>query len=121
MQSSVLKLRIAALTGFLGVALGAFGAHALNAHLEAGGYMETWRTAVHYHLIHVVVMLSVGLFGSPRLWLSYWFMFAGIVIFCGSLYLLAVTRLTWLGAITPIGGIAFMLGWGMIFIKSRDE
>ncbi len=120
MNESALKLRIAALTGLFGVGLGAFGAHALKAHLEAGGYMDTWRTAVLYHLVHAVVILALALFSSPRFWAAYWWILGGIIIFCGSLYLLAVVHVSWLGAITPIGGVAFMIGWGMIIIKSRD-
>ena len=121
MKDSGLKLRIAALTGLLGVGLGAFGAHALKEYLDEGGYMETWQTAVLYHLIHAVVILVLALVSLPRLWAAYWFILGGIVIFCGSLYLLAIGRMPALGAITPIGGIALLAGWALIFIKSREE
>ena len=103
-------LRIAAITGFLAVALGAFGAHVLKATLEANGQVQTWQTAAHYHLVHAVVLLVLALRTTvaPRPFL---FFGAGIVIFSGSLYLLAVTNVRWLGAITPIGGICLLLGW----------
>ena len=103
-------LRIAALTGFLAVALGAFGAHGLKATLEANGQMQTWQTAAHYHLVHAVVLLVLAL--RPTVARRPFALFGiGIIIFSGSLYLLAVTNVPWLGAITPLGGICLLLGW----------
>ena len=102
--------RIAAVLGFLGVALGAFGAHGLKAILEANATMAIWQTAVLYHLVHAVA----ALWASEKRPAVVWIWTAGIVIFSGSLYILAVTNVRWLGAITPIGGILFLIGWGMI-------
>lgn len=102
--------RIAAATGFLAVALGAFGAHGLHDLLVKNNALEIWKTAAMYHLIHAVVLLFVATrHPLPRL---PWILFlAGIVIFSGSLYLLAVTGAHWLGAITPIGGVCLLAGW----------
>ena len=116
MKGSRIKLRIAGLTGFLGVGLGAFGAHALKGVLEESGYLETWQTAVFYHLVHAVVLLILAIGSVPRSGTAYWCFLSGIVIFCGSLYLLAVSGASILGAITPIGGLAFLLGWGLYIL-----
>ena len=118
MKSSSLRLRIAAVSGFLGVALGAFGAHALKEQLAAGGYLETWKTAVIYHLVHAVVLLVLALNSPTRFHSAYWVMLSGMVIFCGSLYFLTLLGMPWIGAITPIGGVALMGGWGLIFIQA---
>ena len=114
-----MKLRVAACCGFLGVGLGAFGAHALKEKLVSGGYMDAWQTAVMYHILHSVVLLALALVSLPRLNAAYWAIFIGIVVFCGSLYLMAIVGIAWLGAITPIGGIAFLAGWALIFLKSK--
>jgi uncharacterized membrane protein YgdD (TMEM256/DUF423 family) len=109
-MTNTLATRIAAVAGFLAVALGAFGAHGLKEILEQNKAVETWRTAAFYHLIHAV-MLFVLARRKPvptGPWLSF---LLGIVFFSGSLYLLAVTNATWLGAITPIGGVSFLVGW----------
>src|SRR5258708_11560060 len=109
-MNPTLALRIAALTGFLAVALGAFGAHGLKAILEANGQVQTWQTAAHYHLVHAVVLLVLALRSTVARG-PFLFFGAGIVIFSGSLYLLAMTNERWLGAITPIGGLCLLLGW----------
>ena len=109
-MNSTTALRIAAITGFLAVALGAFGAHGLKAILEANGQVQTWQTAAHYHLVHAVLLLVLAL--RPTVARRHFLFFgAGILIFSGSLYLLAVTNVRWLGAITPIGGLCLLLGW----------
>jgi uncharacterized membrane protein YgdD (TMEM256/DUF423 family) len=105
----------AALSGALAVALGAFGAHAL-ADLLTGRAGEVWATASQYHFVHSLA-LAVGALipasGASARWATSacvaWL--AGIAIFSGSLYLLALTGVGWLGAITPVGGAAFILGW----------
>lgn len=102
--------RTAAILGFLGVALGAFGAHGLETLLEAHATTAIWQTAVLYHLVHAVA----ALWASEKRPAVVWIWAAGVVIFSGSLYLLAVTNIRWLGAITPFGGILFLIGWGMI-------
>ena len=103
----------AALCG-LGVLLGAFGAHGLQARLTAD-MLATFETGVRYHFIHALGLLAVAWAASrwPGAWTGWagWLFVAGIVIFSGSLYLLAVTGIRWLGAITPIGGLCFIGGW----------
>jgi len=103
-------LRIAALTGFLAVALGAFGTHGLKHLLEANSQTGTWQTAAHYHLVHAVVLLVLALRTTVAR-LPFALFGAGILVFSGSLYLLAVTNVRWLGAITPIGGACLVAGW----------
>jgi len=103
-------LRVSAALGFLAVALGAFGAHGLKPVLEANHTLALWEKAVFYQFIHTVMLYLLAartpFRGGP------WFCFlAGILIFSGSLYLLALTNLRWLGAITPFGGVSFLAGW----------
>ncbi len=98
----------------LAVAAGAFGAHALKAHLSAE-MLQTWKTAVDYHFYHalgllLIGVLSVALPGMPLKWPAI-LLTAGIVLFSGSLYVLAITGTKWLGAITPLGGLSFIAGW----------
>jgi uncharacterized membrane protein YgdD (TMEM256/DUF423 family) len=102
--------RIAAITGFLAVTLGAFGAHGLNKILAQNGTAAIWKTAAFYHFIHAVMLFVLA--GRKPLAIGPWWCFlAGIVIFSGSLYLLAATNVRWLGAITPVGGVSFLAGW----------
>jgi uncharacterized membrane protein YgdD (TMEM256/DUF423 family) len=113
--------RMAAGLGFLTVALGAFGAHGLKDLLAQNGTAYIWEKAVFYHFIHTV-MLFVLAQRKPFLAVPWWCFLAGIVIFSGSLYLLAVTNVRWLGAITPIGGVSFLLGWGwLVFCPKAGE
>lgn len=108
--------RISAALGFLAVALGAFGAHGLESLLVANDRLDTWETAVLYHAIHAVMMCLVA--GREPLSRGPWFCFlAGVVIFPGTLYLLSVTNVRWLGAITPLGGVAFLAGWLWLVIR----
>ncbi len=109
----------AAFAGFLAVALGAFGAHALKNTLEAASHLETWKTAAQYHLIHSVALLAVALAGigfrrTAFCWL------AGMILFSGSLYLLSVTGLKWLGAITPFGGLFLLAGWASLLWPRKN-
>lgn len=98
------------------VALGAFGAHGLKNHLDAY-LMSIWEKAVFYHFIHSLGLLAVGLAsrtGSLNMATANrvgWLLLAGILLFSGSLYALALTRVTTLGAITPLGGVAFIAAW----------
>jgi uncharacterized membrane protein YgdD (TMEM256/DUF423 family) len=108
--------RIAAVAGFLAVVLGAFGAHGLKHLLAGNGTTVIWEKAVFYHFIHAV-MLFVLAERKTFPAVAWWSFLAGIVIFSGSLYLLAVTNVHWLGAITPFGGAAFLLGWGCLICK----
>lgn len=102
--------RIAAVMGFLAVALGAFGAHALRAHLTVTGRMDTWKTAVEYHLVHAVVLLLIAWLKPAAVWPFRLFV-AGIAVFSGSLYLLCFFSQFWLGTITPMGGVLLLAGW----------
>ncbi len=108
--------RIAAAFCFLAVALGAFGAHSLKATLQANGTAEVWNTAVLYHLAHAVALVALALHGTGNRGASY-LLIAGIVIFSGTLYLLAITNVRWLGAITPLGGLCFLGGWLWLIIS----
>ena len=116
----VLARRIAAGLGFLGVALGAFGAHGLKGILAEHDTRPIWETAVLYHLVHAVVLFVLAERKQfPRL--AWWSFLAGILIFSGSLYLLAVTNARWLGAITPLGGLSLLLGWLGLFKDSQAD
>mgnify|MGYP006267810727 FL=1 len=110
-----LILTLGAVAAFLGVALGAFGAHALRARLTEQ-LLNTWETAVQYHLVHALGLLAVGLLllqtgPSTLLRWSAGLMLAGMVLFSGSLYLLCLSGVRWLGAITPLGGTALLTAW----------
>ena len=107
--------RIAATLCFLAVALGAFGAHGLKATLTASGMLEVWNKAVLYHFLHAVALVAFALHG-PGSRGAYYLLLAGIFFFSGSLYLLALTNIRWLGAITPIGGLCFLAGWAWLII-----
>ena len=108
--------RIAAALGLLAVALGAFGAHGLKDLLAQNDGATIWEKAVFYHFIHAV-MLFVLAERKPFPSVAWWGFLAGIVIFSGSLYLLAATHRHWLGAITPIGGVSFLVGWGTLLVS----
>ena len=103
-------LRISAIVGFLAVALGAFGAHGLHDLLEKNARLATWETAVLYHLTHAVVIFIIATVRPLRI-AAWWLMLAGVVIFSGTLYTLALTNMKWLGAITPLGGACLLAGW----------
>ncbi|MFB9886447.1 DUF423 domain-containing protein [Balneatrix alpica] len=106
----------AALNGFLAVALGAFAAHGLKARLDAYS-LQIINTAAHYQLVHAVALLALAwllqqhpqLSGLLRWQASCWIV--GVVLFSGSLYLLGMTGIKWLGAITPLGGLLLLAGW----------
>ena len=109
-------LKISAALGFLGVVLGAFGAHGLKKVIDAPHRLEVWDTAVFYHLIHAVMLYLIAMSGQLRQ--AAWNCIAlGIVVFSGSLYVLVLTGLSWLGAITPIGGLLFLSGWGLLVLR----
>ena len=113
-----------AVNGLLAVALGAFGAHMLEGRV-ADKYLDTWQTAVQYQMFHSIGLIAVAVLMSSALigplgslnWAVY-LMLAGIVIFSGSLYVLSLTGISVLGAITPIGGVAFIAGWVMLIIAA---
>ena len=105
----------------VGVVLGAFGAHGLKARL-APDLLAVFETGVRYHLVHALGLLAVG--GAAARWPSTWcnaagwLFLAGILVFSGSLYLLALTGARWLGAITPVGGLAFIAGWAALAVAA---
>jgi uncharacterized membrane protein YgdD (TMEM256/DUF423 family) len=117
-MKNTLALRIAAFLGALAVALGAFGAHGLKDVLARNQTVEIWEKAVLYHVIHVLMLIILAtrqpLLKGP--WFSFLF---GIVIFSGSLYLLAYTNARWLGALTPLGGVSFIVGWLWLVVQAR--
>lgn len=113
-------LLIGALAGFLGVALGAFGAHGLRGRLSPE-MLAVFETGVRYQMYHALALLltaaAIGRIGGARLLVvAGWCFVAGIVLFSGSLYALALTGVSKLGAITPIGGLAFLIGWACLAI-----
>ena len=110
--------RIAAALCFLAVALGAFGAHALKATLQANAMLEVWNKAVLYHLVHSVALVALALHGMGNR-AAYALIAVGILFFSGSLYLMALTNIRWLGAITPLGGLCFLAGWGWLIISPK--
>jgi uncharacterized membrane protein YgdD (TMEM256/DUF423 family) len=110
-------IAIGALSGCLAVAAGAFGAHALRARLAAD-MLDVFQTGVTYQMYHALALVGVGILlarfssdGSSWLSVSAWMFVAGSILFSGSLYALALSGTTWLGAITPLGGVAFLIGW----------
>ncbi|MDB5106795.1 MAG: hypothetical protein JWP91_4484 [Fibrobacteres bacterium] len=109
-------IRIAGGIGFLGVALGAFGAHALKSRVSPE-MLAVWHTGVQYHLVHALALLALALFakatGADIRWGARFFVI-GILLFSGSLYVMALSGIRILGAITPLGGLAFLLGWAWL-------
>lgn len=130
MNANLSRLRVAAIFGLLAVALGAMGAHGLKTHwdstldvAEAARRLDVWRTAALYHLVHAVVLLVLAFaFQSPQKGRWAWRSFiAGILIFSGSLYVLCLTGINKLGAITPIGGLLLMVGWLLLAFQRNDR
>ena len=117
-------ITLGAINGFLAVAFGAFAAHALK-DLLSQGLLEVFQTGVEYQGLHALALLAVGLLGrdgnSRSLNLSGWAFATGILLFSGSLYLLALTDTRWLGAVTPLGGTAFLVGWGALAWHAARE
>ena len=113
-------LLIGAVLGFLGVALGAFGAHVLKSRLSPE-MLAVFETGIRYHMYHtfavLIVAAAIGHLGSARLLsLAGWFFFGGVLLFSGSLYALALSGVGILGAITPIGGLLFLAGWACLAV-----
>lgn len=113
------------LLAFLGVALGAFGAHGLKDQISEDS-LAVYNTGVHYHLVHALGLVLLGLAADrladrKKVNAAGWCLLIGVVLFSGSLYLLAVTGIKWLGAITPLGGVAFLAGWAMLGLAAWKE
>lgn len=111
-------LLFASVLGAVSVMIGAFGAHALKATLEANGRLDTFETAVKYQFYHTLALLAIGLLmykiSDKLLEYAGLSMIGGILIFSGSLYILCITGIRWLGAITPIGGLLMIIGWVLL-------
>ena len=115
-----IALRLAALAGGMAVALGAFGAHTLKETLTEHGTIALWEKAVLYHFVHALMLFILGTRRPiPR---GPWFSFmGGILLFSGSLYALALTQMRWLGALTPLGGVGFLLGWVWLILSPEPS
>ena len=124
MQPDPFRLRLSALMGFLAIALGASGAHGpVHDKLVAAGELAHWETAVQYQLPHAVVLLLLTLLSSSKpimVW-AWRLFFVGILLFSGSLYVLAYTGTKWLGAVTPLGGLSFMAAWVLIAMSAKGK
>ncbi|MDX2185623.1 MAG: DUF423 domain-containing protein [Opitutaceae bacterium] len=120
MPTARYALFLAGLFGLTGIAMGAFGAHALKSKLELLGHVSSWETGARHHLIHAVALLGLASasaqVANARLIANCWLV--GIVFFSGSLYWIALGGPWWLGPVTPIGGIAFMVGWLSLIISA---
>jgi uncharacterized membrane protein YgdD (TMEM256/DUF423 family) len=119
-MTSTLATRIAAATGLLAVALGAFGAHGLKDLLAQNGTAAIWEKAVFYHFIHAVMLFLLAE-RKPFPAVAWWGFLIGIFFFSGSLYLLATTKVLWLGVITPVGGVSFLVGWAWLIFRPARE
>ncbi len=113
---------LGALNAFLSVALGAFGAHGLEGKVEPK-YLEIWKTGVTYQMFHASGLLVIGVLlgklpANTLLSWSGWLMLIGIIFFSGSLYVLTITKIGILGAITPLGGVAFLVSWVLLIIAT---
>jgi uncharacterized membrane protein YgdD (TMEM256/DUF423 family) len=111
-------LVLASLNGFIAVALGAFAAHGLK-NMLSPELLNTFQTGVQYQMYHALALLGVGLLAlhypnNPLLKTSGYLFLLGIVLFSGSLYVLALSGIRWLGAITPLGGVAFLTAWALL-------
>jgi uncharacterized membrane protein YgdD (TMEM256/DUF423 family) len=117
---------LAAIFGATGVAFGAFGAHGLAAHFAANPNLESsFQTAVQYHLIHALALLGAAWAAEhyPGRWTRYagWMFAFGILFFSGALYILSVFNVRFMGAIAPLGGLAFIAGWVCLGIAAWKE
>ncbi|KMY52005.1 DUF423 domain-containing protein [Peribacillus loiseleuriae] len=112
---------LGAINAFVAVALGAFGAHGLEGKIS-DKYLAVWQTGVHYQMFHAIGLLIIGVLlgrvSSPIMNWSGWLMFAGIILFSGSLYVLSVSGIKVLGAITPLGGVAFLAAWVLLVVAT---
>lgn len=114
--------KIASVLMFLGVVFGAFGSHALRGKIS-DDRLDAYKTGVFYHFIHTLGLFAVAWlvvqFHMPQLNLAGIFLTAGIVLFSGSLYIWAITKIRWLGFVTPFGGLCFLIGWLILFLNIK--
>jgi len=110
-------LLVACALGFVGVALGAFGAHALKPTLEANGRLDTYELAVRYQFYHALALLGLGLLmnmvRADLLSTAAVFLLIGVILFSGSLYILSLASIRWVAFITPFGGVSMLAGWAL--------
>lgn len=116
-------LRIGAVWGFLAVAMGAFGAHRLKDRLNELGTTANFQTAAQYHMYHALALVALGVLAfagrtGAALSVAGWSFLTGSLIFSGSLYILSVTGMKWLGGITPIGGVLLLVGWAALALAA---
>ena len=107
---------VGATLGGLAVTLGAFGTHALKGRIVADA-LGWWQTAVEYQMWHALAVVGLGLSGAPRWQLPAWLMVGGVLVFSGTLFALALGAPRWLGAVTPLGGIAMICGWALLALR----
>lgn len=119
-------MMIGAILMFLGVGAGAFGAHGLSDYFDQYPHLSAiYETAVRYHVYHALGLFVMAWAATqwPGKWTTRagYLLLGGVIVFSGSLYLLVFTRMGWLGAITPLGGFAFLAGWGSLFMAAYKE
>ena len=119
-------IKLAAILGALAVGIGAFGAHGLKEILAETGRVDTFETGVKYHFYHSLSIFLIGILTMikpdwKQLRTAAILMAVGVLIFSGSLYVLSLTGITWLGAITPLGGVAFIAGWVLVFLAASKN
>lgn len=120
-MSRTTMFQIIAFLGGTAVALGAFGSHGLKEMLAQNGYTEVFQTANRYHFYHTFALALMAILPQNKITkIAFWCFLAGILIFSGSLYVLALTQIKILGAITPIGGVAFIVGWLLVGFSVKD-
>ena len=114
---------VSAISGALAVIAGAFGAHGLKARVAAE-QVASWSTAAHYHLLHSAVLLALALYAASsgrQITLPAGLILAGTVLFSGSIYLLVLTPMRWLGPVTPVGGMLLIAGWLCVLSLARSS
>ena len=116
---------LGSLSAFLGVALGAFGAHGLKTRVTPE-MLTVWQTGVQYHLVHALGLVLIGILcelmpGVPLIRTAGWMLLAGSVLFSGSLYIMVLSDIRALGMITPFGGLAFLIGWLLLAIAAWQK
>ena len=125
MSNSRTWVIIASILGLTGVALGAFGAHGLEATLEANNRADTFETAARYHMYHALALFAVAWLSIQYTtkWVSYagFFLTIGVIVFSGSLYILAIADIGFMGAIAPVGGASLIIGWGCMGLAAYHD
>jgi uncharacterized membrane protein YgdD (TMEM256/DUF423 family) len=125
-MNEIFWLRVGATWGFLAVAAGAFGAHGLKDRLSELGQAANFQTAAQYHMYCALGLVAVGLValfgrGGSGLFFAGWGFLLGSLVFSGSLYVMSLTGLKWLGAITPLGGVAILVGWAALAVAASSR